>query len=82
MNINGVIWWVIHAECPIAQRFQRERRLAILNAITAALEQNLSDEELKRWLTQDKLSAGIEAFAYDDRKVVTLRRFKSRFTVP
>src|SRR5581483_798372 len=64
MQLEGAVWWVIHAECPIAQRFQKERRLAVLAAITDALERALSKEQLNRWLIQDKMSRGIESFSY------------------
>src|ERR1051326_8241556 len=70
MKINGEIWWVIHAECPIAQRFQRERRLSIFAAMTVAMERALTDEQLQHWLVQDKTSQEIEAFSFDETKVV------------
>jgi hypothetical protein len=75
MKLGGEVWWVIHDECPIAQRFRHERRLSILAAMTAAMEAVMSDEQLEKWLTQDKTSQGIEAFSVDEAKVFKLRRY-------
>jgi Fe-S-cluster containining protein len=75
MKLDGAVWWVIHAECPIAQRFQWERRLSILAAMTAAMERVISDEQVENWLTQDKTSQAVEAFSFDVAKVIKLRRY-------
>ena len=75
MRLEGEVWWVVHSECPIAQRFQRQRNLDLLCAITAAMERLISDEELEQWLTQDKFSQMIEAFSGDESRVIRLRRY-------
>lgn len=82
MRLNDTVWWVIHSECPIAQRFKQERRLGVLAAMTYAMEGALSDEQLQHWLTQDKTSQAIEAFAFDESEVIRLRRFGEPLTVP
>jgi hypothetical protein len=82
MKLNSIVWWVIHSECPIAQRFQRERRLGILVTMTFAMEAALSEEQLQHWLTQDKTSQAIEAFAFDQSRVIRLRRYGEPLTIP
>jgi Fe-S-cluster containining protein len=82
MRLDDIVWWVIHSECPIAQRFQRERRLGILATVTFAMEAALSEEQLLHWLTQDKTSQAIEAFAFDQSRVIRLRRYGEALTVP
>lgn len=80
--IDGVPWWVLHSECPIAQRFQAERRLDVLVALTVALERALSEEELGEWLTQDRLSQAVEAFESEPTKVVPLRKVGAQLRFP
>jgi hypothetical protein len=75
MELDRVVWWVIHSECPIAQRFQRERRIGILAAVTVALEAAISDVQLQQWLTQDKTSQAVEAFSSDEARVIKLRPY-------
>jgi hypothetical protein len=75
MNLDGMAWWVIHAECPIAQRFHRDRKMEILAAMTAALERHLSEEQLQSWLINDNASQNIEAFSSTQPKVFKLRRY-------
>jgi Fe-S-cluster containining protein len=78
MKLDNELWWVIHAECPIAQRFRREGKLTLLAAVTAALDRELNDEQLRIWIAQDKTSQTIEAFTFDPSKVVKLRRFREQ----
>jgi hypothetical protein len=75
MKLDGTVWWVIHAECPIAQRFQRDRQLEVLAAMTAALEREISEEQLRLWLASDKSSQRIEAFSASQPKVFKLRPY-------
>lgn len=82
MQLDGEIWWVIHSECPIAQRFQRERMLSTLAAATSAVEGKISESQLKRWMTQDRFSQMIEAFSYDESKVIRLRRYGEKRPFP
>jgi Fe-S-cluster containining protein len=82
MRLDGDVWWVIHAECPIAQRFQRDRHLEILTALTISLERTLSDEQLQSWLTTDRTSQNIEAFSSTRPNVIRLRRFGRSLSFP
>jgi hypothetical protein len=82
MKLGNSVWWVIHDECPISQRFQRERRLAILAAMTVALENALSEEQLQNWLLQDTTSQTIEAFSFDTTKVIKLRKYGEPLAFP
>jgi Fe-S-cluster containining protein len=82
MVVDEEIWWVIHSECPIAQRFQRERRLGVLAALTFSMEQRLSSEQIGRWIKQDRLSQIIEAFSFDQSKVVPLRKLGEKVPFP
>ena len=75
MKLDGKLWWVIHAECPIAQRFKREHQMGVLAAMTLAMENILSEEQLESWLVQDKTSQVIEAFTFDTSKVIKLRPY-------
>jgi Fe-S-cluster containining protein len=75
MRLDGEVWWVIHDECPIARRFQRDRRLEILMAMTIALERTLSDEQLQSWLITDRVSQDIEAFSSSRPNVFRLRQY-------
>lgn len=75
MEIDSAIWWVIHTECPIAQRFQRERKLDALAAMTVAIENAVSPEQLRNWLQQDQTSQTVEAFSSERSKVLQLREF-------
>jgi Fe-S-cluster containining protein len=76
MRLEGQLWWVIHSECPIAQRFEKEHQLHILVAITAAIEKELTDQELQRWMKEDQVSVRIEAFSFEAAKVHKLRPFR------
>lgn len=76
MKLSGVVWWVIHIECPIAQRFRIERTLEVLSAITVSIEEIISEEQVQSWLKTDRTSQQIEAFSSDKPKVVKLRRFR------
>jgi Fe-S-cluster containining protein len=82
MRLGGEVWWVILDECPIAQRFQRDRRLEILTALTISLEQTLLDEQLQSWLTVDQTSQDIEAFSSTRPSVFRLRRFGRPLSFP
>ena len=82
MWLDGDMWWTIHTACPIGQRFQIERRLDILCAMTAALEAQLPAEELKRWIAQDALSSRIEAFSFEPTRVTKLRRYRTPMYFP
>lgn len=82
MKFDGIVWWVIHAECPIAQRFKRERRLSLLAAMTSTLEAAITSGQLENWLTQDKTSQAIEAFSSDEAKVIKLRRYGEAIVFP
>jgi hypothetical protein len=82
MVIDGETWWVIHSECPIAQRFQKERRLGVLAALTFNMEQKLSEEHISEWIIQDRLSQIIESFSFDQSKVVPLRRLGEKLPFP
>jgi hypothetical protein len=82
MKLDGVIWWVIHAECPIAKRFQRDRHMEILAAMTAALECELPEEQLRAWLVTDEISQRIEAFSSSEPKVFKLRRYGEAIGFP
>jgi hypothetical protein len=82
MTIAGEPWWVMHSECPIAQRFQREKRLEALAALTFRIEQKLSSEQIDHWLKQDRLSQMIEAFSSDPSRVVTLRKLGEKLPFP
>jgi hypothetical protein len=77
MQIDQEVWWVIHSECPIGQRFQREHRLDLLAAMTVALERHPAFPQLQKWLAQDRTSQNIEAFRSDKLNVVKIRRFSS-----
>jgi len=82
MEVGGETWWVIHSECPIAQRFQREKKLGILAALTFSMEQRLSADQIARWIRQDRLSQMIEDFSLDPSRVMTLRRLGERPNFP
>jgi hypothetical protein len=75
MRLDGVLWWIVHAQCPIAERFERERRLDVLAAVTVRLESELSPEQLRMWVNTDRASQTIEAFVSDHYRIVRLRRF-------
>jgi Fe-S-cluster containining protein len=77
MEIGQEVWWVIHSECPIGQRFQRQRQMDLLAAVTLALERHLGDERLQQWILQDRTSREIEAFHYDQLNVTKIRRLSS-----
>jgi Fe-S-cluster containining protein len=78
MRINNEVWWVIHSECPIAQRFQHERRMSVLASMTLAIEALFSNEQLGHLLKQDGSSQKIEAFLSDESRVTKLRRFGTK----
>lgn len=82
MNLDGIVWWVIHAECPIARRFQRDRHMEKLAAMTAALERELSEEQLRAWLRTDDASQSIEAFSSSQPVVFKLRRYGGAIGFP
>lgn len=82
MRREGDLWWVIHSECPIAQRFQREHRLDILCVLTVRLERSLTQEELEVWKVQDETSQIVEAFSFEEAKVVPLRRLGEPMIFP
>jgi Fe-S-cluster containining protein len=75
MAIDQEVWWVIHSECPISQRFQRERRMSVLAAMTVSLERLFTQEQLDHLLKQDGTSQKHEAFFTDESKVTKLRRY-------
>jgi len=75
MRLNGDVWWVLHSECPIFQRYEREKRLDILALMTAELESNLSESQIKEWINEDRMSQLIEAFSREKYKVIKLRKF-------
>lgn len=82
MNIDNEVWWVVHSECPIAQRFQQERKLSILSAMTFSMESRISEEQLMLWLKQDRFSQMVESFSFDRSQVVKLRRFGEKLSFP
>jgi Fe-S-cluster containining protein len=82
MRLDGEVWWVIHEECPIAQRFQRDRHLEILTAMIVSLERALSDEQLQSWLIVDRTSQDIETFSSSRPKVLRLRQFGRNLSFP
>jgi Fe-S-cluster containining protein len=78
VSINDELWWVIHSQCPIAQRFFIERKLDILAAMTVAIEKTIGQELLRRWLNSDRMSQNIESFSSTSPRTMTLRRFGTR----
>jgi Fe-S-cluster containining protein len=82
MWLDGSLWWVIHIECPIAQRLQRIRHFELLIAITVAIENALSDEQLRAWRVTDRTSQRIEAFSSSEPKVLKLRLYGTPLAFP
>jgi len=82
MHLGDGLWWVIHSECPIAQRLQAEHRLDILYGLTVRLEGEMSKEEIAQWTTQDDTSRVVEAFLSESAKVLPLRRFRASMAFP
>ena len=82
MRIDSQVWWVMHTECPIAQRFEKERRLGIIAAITARMERFISSDNLEDWLSQDKFSQIAEAFSHDATQVIRVRRYGEPIPFP
>lgn len=74
MEIEGELWWVVHEECPISQRYKRDRREDVLRSLTVRLEASFSKEELEEWLQEDTMSQRIEAFLGDESRIRPLRR--------
>jgi len=83
-EIDGEVWWVIHTNCRISERFQREKHLDLLVALTTEIERCLSKTQFQKWLKQDRLSRSIESFARDYMKAIKLRRYgePKAFPVP
>jgi Fe-S-cluster containining protein len=77
VSIEGEVWWVVHRECPIAQRFTRQRQLDVLAAVTRRIEPLLGDEDLADWIRQDRVSAAIEYLDHEEMSLTPLRRFGS-----
>ncbi|HEV2962479.1 MAG TPA: YkgJ family cysteine cluster protein [Candidatus Angelobacter sp.] len=82
MKIDGELWWIVHAECPIAERFDKERKLDALSSITIGLETVLSPEQLRGWRKIDDTSQTTEAFIGDQYRIHKLRRFGSSVIFP
>lgn len=78
MKFGHEIWWVIHQDCPIGERFFRERQVDVLAAATIQVERELTPQEIETWLSQDRFSQAVEAFSNDVVNVRRLRRFGSR----
>ncbi len=78
MRLDGELWWVLHGECPITQRYMHDRELDILAYLTRRFEEELSEEDLASWILQDKVSQGVEAFSSEPAKVLPLRRYKAQ----
>ena len=81
MELDGFVWWVIHSECPIARRFQAERRSDVLAALTLRIETQLTDRHVAEFLTQDKTSDHIEAFSFEENKVIKIRKYGDKSPV-
>jgi Fe-S-cluster containining protein len=82
MKLDSRLWWVIHGECPIAQRFENERKLDLLSAITIRLETELTPSELRLWMKNDDSSQTIEAFSREGQPIHKLRPFGSETRFP
>jgi Fe-S-cluster containining protein len=77
MNLDDEIWWILHTECPIAQRYEREHKLDILIALTMLLEERIPEGVFSEWLREDRHSQVVEAFLRVEYSITRLRRFRS-----
>lgn len=82
MKIDNQIWWVVHSECPIYIRYNENRDISILYALTISLEEEISRSEFIQWLEIDNVSVNIEAFSREQCSIVKLRKFKSERVFP
>ena len=73
--IEGEIWWVLHENCPITDRLQREHQSDLISVALTNVERELTDNQLQEWLTQDRTSKRVEAFSTRPNNVIKLRRF-------
>ncbi len=75
MEIDQAVWWVMHAECPIGQRFLQERKTDLLAAMTGALERHITFQQYQKWIAQDRTSKNIEGFRSEKLDIIKIRRF-------
>lgn len=76
MKEEGEIWWVVFKDCPISQRFQKEKRMTLLFSKTIEIEKCLSENQIAQLIKQDRLSKAIEVFDMEEATLIKLRKFK------
>jgi Fe-S-cluster containining protein len=77
---EGRPWWVLHGECPIAQRWIQDRHTDVLVALLEQLEELLDPHILRDWISQDRTSSAIESLESDEMFLVPIRLLPSIHT--
>ncbi len=77
MHFDREFWWVIFYECPIANRFYKEKHEDVLIAFTYALEREMGEMLIAEFVREDSISQHIDAFTGEIPHVKRLRKFGS-----
>lgn len=70
---RGEAWWVLHGECPIAQRWVRERYLDAVATLLEHVEDLLDPSILRNWISQEKTSVVIESLELEELHLIRIR---------
>lgn len=70
---DGDVQWVLHAECPIAQRWATTRTLDIPLETIAALESELTIGQVEEWIAQERFSKSVETMFGSELKLIKMR---------
>lgn len=73
VHYEGQPWWVLHIDCPIAQRWVRDRHLDVLVTLLERLEDTIDPTVLHNWISQDKTSSIIESFESEELRLIPVR---------